>query len=212
MKSSTESWPLVGHTELGLLHTVVQRMGDLEKQSRKKGTREITPEETLAVPIEWLQFVELPEEDKGKGVAPHIHFLLMVLHTGLGETNLLGSMLQKFGKAFFWDCFGHAVPAPALHALANLNVKVMQEADLKLKGVTGSTGGSGRRPSKGSFGVGSVIYGVDGTKWGTVVAAEGGVWKLDSGRIAKKHTEGDKWTWAGAKRSVQPLHSDVFGL
>lgn len=22
-------------------------------------------------------------------------------------------------------------------------------------------------------------------------------WKLDSGRIAKKHTEGDKWTWAG---------------
>ncbi|CAK9095801.1 unnamed protein product [Durusdinium trenchii] len=200
---------LEGHTELGLLHTVVQRMGDLEKQSRKKGTREITPEETLAVPIEWLQFVELPEEDKGKGVAPHIHFLLMVLHTGLGETNLLGSMLQKFGKAFFWDCFGHvlsavqgkllpgAVPAPALHALANLNVKVMQEADLKLKGVTGSTGGSGRRPSKGSFGVGSVIYGVDGTKWGTVVAAEGGVWKLDSGRIAKKHTEGDKWTWAG---------------
>lgn len=29
------------------------------------------------MPIEWLQFVELPEEDKGKGVAPHIHFLLM---------------------------------------------------------------------------------------------------------------------------------------
>ena len=34
-----------------------------------------------------------------------------VLHTGLGETNLLGSMLQKFGKAFFWDCFGHILSA-----------------------------------------------------------------------------------------------------
>ena len=28
-------------------------------------------------------------------------------------------------------------------------------------------------------------------------------WKLDSGRIAKKQTEGDKWTWAGAQAAVQ---------
>lgn len=37
-----------------------------------------------------------------------------------------------------------------------------QEADSKLKAVTGTSSKSGRRPSKGSFGVGSVIFGVDG--------------------------------------------------
>lgn len=56
---------IVGHTELRLLRTVVQRMGQLEKESRQKGTREITPEETLEVPIEWLNFVELPEAPIG---------------------------------------------------------------------------------------------------------------------------------------------------
>lgn len=30
-----------------------------------------------------------------------------------------------------------------------------------------------------------------------MVADDASVWKLDTGRIAKKHTEGDKWTWAG---------------
>lgn len=194
---------LEGHTELGLLQTVVQRMGDLEKQSRSKGTVQLTPEETLPVPIEWLQFVELPKE-----VLPHVNFLLMVLHTGIGEGDLLGAMIAKFGKAFFWDSFGHVlvavqgklradtVAAPQLGMLSGLNVKVMQEADSKLKAVTGSSK-SGRRPSKGSFGIGSVIFGVDGSRWGTVVADEGTVWKLDSGRIAKKPTEGVKWTWAG---------------
>lgn len=194
---------LEGHTELGLLQTVVQRMGTLDKESRQKGTVQTTPEETLPVPIEWLKFVELPEE-----VLPHVHFLLMVLHTGLGENDLLGSMIAKFGKAFFWDCFGHVLVAvqgklrpdtatpPALQFLSGLNVKVMQEADAKLK--EKPTTGGGRRPSKkGAFGVGSVIFGVDGSKWGSVVADEGTVWKLDSGRIAKKQTEGDKWTWAG---------------
>ena len=38
-----------------------------------------------------------------------------------------------------------------------------QEADSKLKAVTGTSSKSGRRPSKGSFGVGSVIFGVDGS-------------------------------------------------
>ncbi|CAJ1337023.1 unnamed protein product [Effrenium voratum] len=194
---------LEGYSEIGLLQTVVQKMGSLEKQSRQKGTREITPEASLPVPIDWLQFLKLQEE-----AVPHVQFLLMVLHTGIGESELLGSMITKFGKIFFWDCLGHvlsaaqgklveqAIPAPVLGVLQGLNVKVMEEADKKAKAVTG-VAASGKKRAKGSFGVGSAIFGLDGTKWGSVVADEGRAWKLDSGRIAKKETEGDKWTWAG---------------
>ncbi|CAJ1388333.1 unnamed protein product [Effrenium voratum] len=194
---------LEGYSEIGLLQTVVQKMGSLEKQSRQKGTREITPEASLPVPIDWLQFLKLQEE-----AVPHVQFLLMVLHTGIGESELLGSMITKFGKIFFWDCLGHvlsaaqgklveqAIPAPVLGVLQGLNVKVMEEADKKAKAVTG-VAASGKKRGKGSFGVGSAIFGLDGTKWGSVVADEGRAWKLDSGRIAKKETEGDKWTWAG---------------
>jgi len=45
-------------------------------------------------------------------------------------------------------------------------------------------------------GIGALIVGADGSIWGTVVADEGHVWKLDSGRVAKKATEGSKWRWA----------------
>mmetsp|Transcript_58589 Transcript_58589/g.181964 ORF Transcript_58589/g.181964 Transcript_58589/m.181964 type:complete len:344 (-) Transcript_58589:87-1118(-) len=44
-------------------------------------------------------------------------------------------------------------------------------------------------------GVGAVIRGNDGQVWGKVVADEGNNWKLESGRIAKKATEGAKWYW-----------------
>ena len=30
-----------------------------------------------------------------------------VLHTGIAETDLLGSMTAKYGKIFFWDTFDH---------------------------------------------------------------------------------------------------------
>lgn len=44
-------------------------------------------------------------------------------------------------------------------------------------------------------GVGAVIRGNNGEVWGKVVAEEGDVWKLESGRIAKKATQGQKWYW-----------------
>ncbi|CAE7497615.1 unnamed protein product [Symbiodinium natans] len=189
---------LEDHSELGLLQSVVQRMGGLERQARTKGTREITPEATLPVPTEWLKLVELKET-----ALPHTKFLLLVLHTGIGEADLLGSMTVKYGKIFFWDSLDHilsaaqgkliekATPKPDLLVLKDVNVQVIEDAEKKLPGK------SGRKSSKGSTGVGSVIFGTDGSKWGTVVADDGRVWKLDSGRIAKKETEGDKWTWAG---------------
>ena len=44
-------------------------------------------------------------------------------------------------------------------------------------------------------GVGSQIQGADGRVWGTVVSEERKCWRLDSGRIAKKSTLGQKWHW-----------------
>lgn len=46
-----------------------------------------------------------------------------------------------------------------------------------------------------SAGVGGVILGLDGTEWGKVIADEGACWRLESGRIAKKETEGYRWNW-----------------
>ena len=48
-------------------------------------------------------------------------------------------------------------------------------------------------------GVGASIVGIDGsTVWGVVVSDERTAWRLDSGRIAKKLSEGLKWTWNSA--------------
>merc|ERR1712070_170793 len=53
-----------------------------------------------------------------------------------------------------------------------------------------------KRPAEG---VGATIAGKDGEVWGVVVADEDKVWKLESGRIAKKETVGDKWNFASPK-------------
>ena len=34
-----------------------------------------------------------------------------VLHTGIGEADLLGSMTVKYGKIFFWDSLDHILSA-----------------------------------------------------------------------------------------------------
>jgi hypothetical protein len=49
-----------------------------------------------------------------------------------------------------------------------------------------------------SSGVGATIRGKRGEVWGTVVADDGHCWRLSNGRIAKKHTEGDRWTWVAS--------------
>jgi len=47
-----------------------------------------------------------------------------------------------------------------------------------------------------SSGCGSWIVGLDGSKWGRAIADEGHAWRLHTGRIAKKDTEGTKWNWS----------------
>lgn len=57
-------------------------------------------------------------------------------------------------------------------------------------------------------GVGTHIYGHDGTHWGKVIAEEQSAWRLAGGRIAKKKTEHTKWRWGQAHPSDFPDHSD----
>mmetsp|Transcript_75751 Transcript_75751/g.118393 ORF Transcript_75751/g.118393 Transcript_75751/m.118393 type:complete len:769 (+) Transcript_75751:3-2309(+) len=47
-----------------------------------------------------------------------------------------------------------------------------------------------------SSGVGATVQGVNGDKWGRVVGDEGHCWRLHTGRIARKDTEGLRWNWA----------------
>merc|ERR1712232_1252344 len=53
--------------------------------------------------------------------------------------------------------------------------------------------------ARASHGVGASIVGVDGRVWGRAVAEEYGCWRLHSGRIAKKETEGYKWNWCATE-------------
>merc|ERR1712113_190235 len=46
-----------------------------------------------------------------------------------------------------------------------------------------------------SDGIGASIQGLAGDVWGRVVADEGHCWRLHTGRIARKDTEGVKWRW-----------------
>merc|ERR1711976_287006 len=47
-----------------------------------------------------------------------------------------------------------------------------------------------------SSGVGAYIEGLDGEQWGRVVREEWNCWRLHTGRMAKKETEGYKWNWS----------------
>merc|ERR1719502_833698 len=49
---------------------------------------------------------------------------------------------------------------------------------------------------KASRGVGASIQGMDGEVWGRVTWDEGNCWRLHTGRIAKKETEGYRWNWS----------------
>merc|ERR1712113_1029422 len=42
----------------------------------------------------------------------------------------------------------------------------------------------------------ALIVGIDGERWGRVVAEECACWRLHTGRIAKKETESAKWNWS----------------
>lgn len=56
-------------------------------------------------------------------------------------------------------------------------------------------------------GLGASIVGSDGSKWGRVVGEEDYCWRLNSGRIAKKLTEGVNWQWSKDEMSVDAIET-----
>jgi hypothetical protein len=56
-------------------------------------------------------------------------------------------------------------------------------------------------------GLGASIVGLDGSTWGRVVGEERDSWRLSSGRIARKNTEGLKWTWSTGEVSVDAMET-----
>lgn len=52
------------------------------------------------------------------------------------------------------------------------------------------------RACNSGAGLGAHIVGADGEVWGRVVAEERCCWKLHTGRMARKETEGCKWNWS----------------
>jgi len=55
------------------------------------------------------------------------------------------------------------------------------------------------KATKVSHGIGASIAGSLGDLWGRVVAEEHDCWRLHTGRMAKKDTEGLKWKWVTEK-------------
>jgi len=65
-------------------------------------------------------------------------------------------------------------------------------------------------PALTSRGVGVCIRGFRGDLWGKVVAEEPTCWRLDSGRIAKKETEGFRWNWEPLAQEEIDVYSMLF--
>jgi hypothetical protein len=63
-----------------------------------------------------------------------------------------------------------------------------------------------------SYGVGAYIVGADWSRWGRVVADEGTCWRLESGRIAKKETEGIRWWWDEASTEAPEEEREVHSM
>jgi hypothetical protein len=89
------------------------------------------------------------------------------------------------GKSFQIE--GHLRDGTGMHDV--VNVRSLDEEDLE----------NMIEPCKAApaaqHGVGACIVGADGAVWGRVVAEDYDCWRLHTGRIAKKCTEGDRWNW-----------------
>jgi len=88
------------------------------------------------------------------------------------------------GKAFQIE--GHLRDRECMHDVVNARALCEDDIDQMIEPCAAS---------RASYGVGASIAGLDGSVWGRVVAEECDCWRLHSGRIAKKHTEGCKWKW-----------------
>merc|ERR1740121_3499833 len=89
------------------------------------------------------------------------------------------------GKAFQIE--GHLRDRECMHDVVNARALGEDDIDQMIEPCAAS---------RASYGVGASIAGLlDGSVWGRGVADEGDCWRLHSGLIAKKATEGYKWKW-----------------
>merc|ERR1711977_14947 len=89
------------------------------------------------------------------------------------------------GKSFQVE--GHLRQAQAMHDVVNVRSLTEDVMDNMIERCQACCS---------AYGVGASIQGEGGDIWGRVVADEGHCWRLHTGRITKKETEGYKWTWA----------------
>lgn len=91
------------------------------------------------------------------------------------------------GRAF--KVQGHLRCAEAMHDVPNVRSLSADEADKMIEPCCMPEAAIAKR------GIGALIQGTDGESWGRVVSDTPDVWRLASGRIAKKKTEGIRWNW-----------------
>jgi len=94
------------------------------------------------------------------------------------------------GKSFQIE--GHLRDGKGMHDVVNVRALDEEELDSLIEPCNAGDSGATR-------GVGASISGVDGETWGRVIAEESDVWRLHSGRIAKKSSEGWKWNWCATE-------------
>jgi len=85
---------------------------------------------------------------------------------------------------------GHLKDGPCMHDVVNVRALDEEELDRMIEPC--------KATPQASRGVGASIIGLDGAVWGRVVADELQHWRLHTGRIAKKSTEGSRWSWCAA--------------
>jgi hypothetical protein len=96
-------------------------------------------------------------------------------------------LCQVLGKSYKLE--GHLREGTAMHDIVNIRACTEEDLDDWVEQCHACTASSG---------VGANIDGINGEHWGVVVGDEGHCWRLSNGRIAKKHTEGERWVWASA--------------
>jgi len=89
------------------------------------------------------------------------------------------------GKSFQIE--GHLRDGTAMHDVVNVRSLDEEEIERMIEPC--------RAAPVARNGIGASIAGVDGALWGRVVSEDYECWRLHTGRIAKKCTEGVRWNW-----------------
>merc|ERR1712203_1121619 len=104
-----------------------------------------------------------------------------------GRTTYRMIVCSVLGKSFQIE--GHLKDGQGMHGVVNVRSLDEEELDNLIEPCAPA--------SKSMRGVGASIQGTSSNPvlWGRVIAGDYDCWRLHTGRIAKKATEGTKWNW-----------------